>query len=165
MGIEPTATIDRRTGLEILDPDECLRLVRGCALGRLAVIVDAVPLVFPVNFALDANAVVVRTDEGTKLFGACHGLVAFECDAIERMSHTGWSVLITGRAEAVRGSADVARLERLPLGPWCPGPTPVWLRLRPSTISGRRIPPHGMRRVADPTGDGAKALQRTDFWP
>jgi hypothetical protein len=152
MGTAPTATIDRRTGLETLNPDACLRLVRGCALGRLAVVVDGGPLVFPVNFALDGSAVVVRTDEGTKLFGARHGLVAFECDGIERMAHTGWSVIITGRVEEVRGSADIARLERLPLGPWCPGPTPVWLRLRPRTISGRRIPPHGMHRV-DLTGD------------
>jgi len=135
----------------MLDPDECLRLVRSSALGRLAVVVDGVPLVFPVNFALDDTTVVVRTDEGTKLFGALHGLVGFECDAIERLSHTGWSVIITGHAEQIREPADVARLDRLPLGPWCPGPKPVWMRIRPQTITGRRIPP-GLHRVGDPTG-------------
>ena len=69
------------------------------------------------------------------------------------MYHTGWSVIITGWAEEVRQPEEVARLEKLPLGPWCPGPKPIWLRIRPSTITGRRIPPHGMHR-ADP-GEGA----------
>ena len=159
MRTDTTAGHDRQTGLETLDPDECLRLVRGCALGRLAVVVDGVPLVFPVNFALDGTAVVLRTDEGTKLFGARHGLVAFECDEIEGMSHTGWSVIITGRAEQIREAADVARLARLPLGPWCPGPKPVWLRLRPQTISGRRIR-YGLHRDADPTGEPAESTSQ-----
>jgi uncharacterized protein len=141
--------IDRRTGLEELDEDECLRLVRGCVLGRLAVIVSRRPLVFPVNFTLDGRAIVLRTDEGTKLSATRHGFVSFECDGVDVMYHTGWSVIITGWAEEVRQPEEVARLEKLPLGPWCPGPKPVWLRIKPTTITGRRIPPHGMHR-ADP---------------
>ena len=105
--------------------------------------VDGRPIVFPVNFTFDGSAVVLRTDEGTKLEGARRGLVAFECDDIDRTYHTGWSVLITGDAEEVHDPEEIARLERLPLGPWCEGPKPVWLRIRPHTITGRRIPPHG----------------------
>jgi uncharacterized protein len=135
--------VDIRTGLEGLTPRECIQLARTCALGRLAVVVDGQPLVFPVNFAFDGYAVVLRTDEGTKLHGAREGWVAFECDDIDRTYHTGWSVMITGRAEQVTEPAEVARLERLPLGPWCPGPKSVWLRIRPRTITGRRIPMPG----------------------
>jgi hypothetical protein len=91
--------------------------------------------------------VVLRTDEGNKLYAAPHGFVAYECDDIDRMYHTGWSVLISGNAEEVRGLAEVARLGRLALGPWAPGPKPVYLRIRPRAITGRRIPPHGMRRT------------------
>jgi hypothetical protein len=140
---------DPRTGLIELDHDECLRLVRSSTLGRLAVVVEEQPLVFPVNFTLDHNAVVLRTDEGTKLYAARHGFVAFECDDIDRTYHTGWSVLISGNAEEIREPVEIARLDRLPLGPWAPGPKPVWLRIRPRTITGRRIPPHGMRRTED----------------
>jgi hypothetical protein len=135
--------IDARTGLEELDRDECLRLIAHAPLGRLAVVVAGYPLVFPVNFTLDADAIVLRTDRGTKLYGARNGPVAFECDGIDLVYHTGWSVLVSGTAEEIHNPIDVARLERLPLGPWSPKPKPVWLRIRPRSMSGRRIPPHG----------------------
>ena len=136
------AGIDSRTGLEELGRDECLELLARAPLGRLGVVVGGRPLVFPVNFTLDGTAVVLRTDEGTKLYAARNGPVAFECDGIDRMYHTGWSVVVLGDAEEVRDPREVARLEGLPLGPWCPGPKPTWLRIRAKTITGRRIPPH-----------------------
>ena len=137
------ARIDHRTGLEELDRDECFRLLAGAPLGRLGVVIGGRPLVFPVNFTLDGEAIVFRTDEGTKLYGARNGSVAFECDGVDGAYHTGWSVLALGDVEDVRGPADVARLERLPLTPWCAAEKPVWLRIRPKTLTGRRIPPHG----------------------
>lgn len=139
--------VDPRTGLEDLEYEECLRLVGASAIGRLAVVIDHQPLAFPVNFTLDGDVVVLRTDAGTKLYAGRHGLVAFECDGIDPMYHTGWSVIITGRVQAVTEQGEIARLQRLPLGPWCPGPKPVWLRIEPRTVTGRRIPPHGMYRT------------------
>jgi uncharacterized protein len=135
--------VERRTGLEELTQRECLQLARRCELGRLAVVVGGRPLVFPVNFALDGGTVVLRTGAGTKLDAARGGWVALECDDIDRTYHTGWSVLMTGEAEEVRDPSEIARLEQLPIGPWCEGPKPVWLRIRPRAITGRRIPPHG----------------------
>jgi uncharacterized protein len=140
------ARIDRRTGLEELDREQCLDLLARAPLGRLGVVVAGRPLVFPVNFTLDGDAVVLRTDEGTKLHGARNGPVAFECDGIDSEYHTGWSVLVLGDAEEVRHPNEVARLERLPVGPWCAAARPIWLRIRPTTITGRRIPPHGHRK-------------------
>jgi hypothetical protein len=134
---------DERTVLEELTQRECLRLARTSAIGRLAVVVGGRPLVFPVNFVIDDGAVVLRTDQGSKLEGARSAPVAFECDDIDRMYHTGWSVLITGEAEEVRDPSEIARLEHLPITPWCEGPMSVWLRIRPRTITGRRIPLHG----------------------
>ena len=145
--------VDPRTGLEELDRDECLRLVQRCAIGRFVVVLDGRPLVFPVNFALDGNAIVLRTDAGTKLHAARESEVAFECDHADRTYHTGWSVILAGRAEEVRDPAEVARLEHLPLGPWCAGSKPIWLRIRPHTVTGRRIPPHGMHRQDSEQGD------------
>ena len=98
--------IDSRTGMEELDRDECMRLLADSPLGRLAVVVADHPLVFPVNFTLDGNAIVFRTDRGTKLHGARNGPVAFECDGIDREYHTGWSVLVQGIAG---GGAESAR--------------------------------------------------------
>jgi len=144
--VQTNTRVDPRTGLESLDRDECLQLMQGCAIGRLVVVLDGRPLVFPVNFTLDGSAVVLRTDAGTKLHAVRDSEVAFECDHADRTYHTGWSVILTGRAEEVHNRAEIARLERLPLGPWCAGPKPVWLRITPHTITGRRIPPHGMQR-------------------
>ena len=134
--------LDSRTGMEEPDRDECMRLLAHSPLGRLAVVVADQPLVFPVNFTLDGNSIVFRTDRGTKLHGARTGPVAFECDGIDREYHTGWSVLAQGIPEEVRSPPEIARLEQLPLRPWCDAPKPVWLRLRPSSVTGRRIPAH-----------------------
>jgi nitroimidazol reductase NimA-like FMN-containing flavoprotein (pyridoxamine 5'-phosphate oxidase superfamily) len=134
-------SIDRRTGLEELDRQECLKLLARAPLGRLGVVVGGRPVVFPVNFTLDGAAVVLRTDEGTKLYAARNGPVAFECDGIDRIYHTGWSVLVLGDAEEVHDPHEIARLGRLPLSGWSPGPKPKWLRIR-GTITGRRIPSH-----------------------
>ncbi len=142
-----TVDVDPRTGLEVLDRKTCLELLAHCDLGRLAVVVRGRPLVFPVNFALHEGAIVMRVDEGTKLHAARNGPVAFECDGTDRVYHTGWSVLASGDAEAVTGAAELARLERVPLGTWAPGPKPIWLRIAPKTLTGRRIPPHGEART------------------
>ena len=53
--------VDARTGLEVIDPDECRRLLAGDEIGRLAIINGATPAVFPVNYALDGDTVVFRT--------------------------------------------------------------------------------------------------------
>jgi nitroimidazol reductase NimA-like FMN-containing flavoprotein (pyridoxamine 5'-phosphate oxidase superfamily) len=103
--------------------------------------------VFPVNFTLDGRAIVFRTDRGTKLHGARNNSVAFECDGIDREYHTGWSVVVQGVAEEVHSAVDIARLERLPLRPWCDAPKTIWLRIRPNSLTGRRIPPHGVPAV------------------
>jgi nitroimidazol reductase NimA-like FMN-containing flavoprotein (pyridoxamine 5'-phosphate oxidase superfamily) len=140
--------IDESTGLEMLDRDECLALLGRSSLGRIAVVTDHCrPLVFPVNFALDRNAIVLRTNPGTKLYMARKGWVAFECDGVDSVNHTGWSVLASGIAEEVHNDAELAALARLPLALWSPGPKSIWLRIRPRILTGRRIAPHGQTRT------------------
>lgn len=135
--------IDPRTRLQVLDRAECFALLARCSLGRIAVVADDQPLVFPVNFALHNHTIVFRTDVGTKLRGALRGLVAFECDGVDPVYHTGWSVLVNGPAEEVHNRAEIAELERVPLGTWSPGSKPVWIRIHTPTVSGRRIPMPG----------------------
>ena len=105
--------------------------------------VDGQPLVFPVNFAIDGDAIVLRTDLGNTVYGARHGPVAFECDGTDDPRyHTAWSVLATGDATEVHNSADLERLNQLPLLIWSPSPKPIWLRIQPTALTGRRILPH-----------------------
>lgn len=84
--------------------------------------------------------VVFRTDIGSKLSaGLREAPVAFEIDGVDRRAHTGWSVVVRGRAEEVTDPAELKRLRELPLVPWAPGPKDHFLRVRPSQVSGREI--------------------------
>ena len=73
-----SASVDARTQLEVLGRTECISLLGRSSLGRLAVVCEGLPLVFPVNFTLDGEAIVFRTDAGTKLHGARTGRGALE---------------------------------------------------------------------------------------
>lgn len=125
-----------------LSRDECLRLLEGHEIGRFVVIEDHRPLVFPVNYVLDGDAVVIRTSTGTKVYGATRGFVSFEVDDLEHDRRTGWSVVLTGVAQEVTDLDRpdlVERLRDVALEPWAPGDRPALLRLAPETVTGRRI--------------------------
>jgi nitroimidazol reductase NimA-like FMN-containing flavoprotein (pyridoxamine 5'-phosphate oxidase superfamily) len=134
-------TEPRRQGRwQELTKSECFALLSGERLGRVAVVDDRGPIVFPVNFVLDRHMVVFRTDEGTKLDAAARGgRVAFEVDGADAATHTGWSVIIRGEAVEVTGPAELARLRKLRLSPWAPGAKSRYVRILPAKLTGRRI--------------------------
>ena len=96
-GVEaPSAT------LEEIDRDECLDLVGSVSVGRIAVALPGgPPFVVPVNYALDGDVVVFRSDPGSKLFALREQPVSFQVDAVDPVRRTGWSVLIQGIAQEV----------------------------------------------------------------
>ncbi|MFI6495562.1 pyridoxamine 5'-phosphate oxidase family protein [Streptomyces sp. NPDC050564] len=66
---------------------------------------------------------------------AAGALVAFEVDHIDEALSQGWSVLVRGRARAVREPDAVERLEALAYsGPWAGGE-----RIEPVNTAGHRI--------------------------
>ena len=81
--------VDSRTGIEILERDECLDLLRADEIGRLAVLSGTGPVIFPVNYALDGEAVVFRTAPGTKLDSGPRSPACFEIDAFDRATKSG----------------------------------------------------------------------------
>ena len=119
---------------------ECHKLLAERHLGRLALTDPDEPVIFPVNYVLDEGAVVFRTDPGSKLDAIAGGArVAFEVDAVDEGSRTGWSVVVRGRAVEVSEPADLDRLRGLPLYPWAPGAKARYVRIRPVSVTGRRI--------------------------
>jgi uncharacterized protein len=144
--------LGRQDRWQELTRSQCFELLAREHLGRVAVIDDLGPVVFPVNFVLDRHMVVLRTDEGTKLDAAIKGSrVAFEIDGTDTAAHTGWSVLVRGEAVEVTDPAELARLRRLPLHPWVPGAKAHYVRILPAALTGRRIrapsdPSHRRRR-------------------
>ncbi len=119
---------------------DCFRLLAGQRLGRIAVVDDLGPVLFPVNYLLDRHMVVIRTSEGTKLQAAAGGhKVAFEVDGTDELTSTGWSVVVRGEATEVTGDTELERLRSLPLIPWAPGDRTRYLRILPAAVTGRRI--------------------------
>jgi nitroimidazol reductase NimA-like FMN-containing flavoprotein (pyridoxamine 5'-phosphate oxidase superfamily) len=130
----------RRVCWQELTKGECFELLARAQIGRVAVVDDRGPVVFPVNFVLDRHMVVFRTDEGTKLGAAARGSrVAFEVDGTDAATHTGWSVVVRGEAVEVTGPAELTRLRTLPLSPWAPGAKSRYVRILPAKLTGRRI--------------------------
>ena len=109
--------------LEAMSLEECLALLRGHVIGRVAVVDNDFPVILPVNFRLDDDHILIRTSPGTKLDAAlANAVVAFEIDDMDAFDHAGWSVSVTGRARLL--SDDDARrvTSDLGLARWAPSP-------------------------------------------
>ena len=138
-----STSAERDSALEHLAPEECWRLVSGASTGRLAVALPhRSPLVVPVNYVVRNEAVLFRTDTGSKLDALRDHPVSFQVDLIDPIDRTGWSVLIRGFAHET-SSADTDP------DPWAPGRKDHWVRIQAIEITGRRIvqqdiPPHGL---------------------
>ncbi len=130
------------TAVEDLHPipeAECWELVAGRRLGRLAVVVDGLPQVFPVNYAPAQRRLVFRSGPGTKIDAALGGPAAFEIDAHDEAAGSGWSVLLQGRVEAVADGPEGDQLRRVAVYPAAPGSRPLLFVFTPTAVSGRRF--------------------------
>ncbi len=128
--------------MQELSSTQCLDLLRSKQVGRLGVTAEHYPMIFVVNYGLDGDVVIVRTESGTKLSGASHANVCFEVDEIDDDAQTGWSVLILALAEEVTDAhrEEIAsRTQANAVQPWAPGERVRWLRLIPHRMTGRRI--------------------------
>jgi nitroimidazol reductase NimA-like FMN-containing flavoprotein (pyridoxamine 5'-phosphate oxidase superfamily) len=133
--------VDRR-GLEVLDRERCLSLLRSVPVGRLGLSIDALPVVLPVNYVLDGERIVVGTGAGGKFDAAVAGaIVAFEADCWDPMTHAGWSVLVRGQAGVVTDPDDLERISGLPLRPWGDASDLRFVSVGTELVSGRVLDP------------------------
>lgn len=124
----------------LLDRAECLRLLGQRTFGRVGVSVGALPAVLPVNYRLVDTTIVFRTGRGTKLDAATdRAIVAFEIDDIDPLSHTGWSVLVTGEAQRVTNPEQLAELDHAGVPHWVPGDVAATVAIPTTIVSGRRL--------------------------
>jgi hypothetical protein len=138
---DPVYEPETGTDLEELSEEQCLELLAQHHLGRIAVVVDGRPLIFPVNYGLSHRVVTFRTAHGTKLSYAPGSKVAFEIDGYASSARTGWSVLVQGVAvDATTALDDVSWIARgASPHPLAPGVKIHRLAIRPTTITGRRF--------------------------
>lgn len=130
-----------------LTESECLGLLRDAEIGRLAVqLPDGGVDIFPVNFVLDDDRVLMRTAGGTKLDSLTEQpLVAFEADHFDYFEHIAWSVVIKGWATLVDDHDELFGLLNVEMDTWHPERKPFFVRITPSVTTGRRFTIH--RRV------------------
>jgi len=119
-----------------LTDERCWELLAGQELGRLVTHVADVLDVFPVNYVVDEGTLVFRTAEGSKLFElTVNDEVLFEVD--DHTDADAWSVVVRGHAHRLSTSAEVEAADRLPLHPWIPTLKYVYVRIVPTSLSGR----------------------------
>lgn len=117
---------------QILAPAECLRLLAGERIGRVAISVNALPVILPVRFVLDHDEILFRAaPKGLLAEATRQAVVAFEADGSEP-GVGSWSVLATGLA---RHLADGGRVSTS-LPPWS-SDADVVVALSPQLLSGR----------------------------
>ncbi|GGS61802.1 hypothetical protein GCM10010206_24950 [Streptomyces cinerochromogenes] len=131
----------RNGDFHTLDRRACLRLLGGVPVGRVVYTQQALPAVLPVNFRLDTDSsVVLRTAAGSELVRAVDGaVVAFEADEFDAVTHSGWSVVVTGRAALVTDPAEHERLARYGPDSWMPVGDGVFVRIESDMVTGRRL--------------------------
>ena len=127
--------------VEELSEHECLELLGAHSVGRIAVVRDGQPLIFPVNYVLEGRTVAFRTDPGTKLSSAVLGRVAFEIDSTDLLYREGWSVLVQGIGNEITEALDSwsERILARSLVPWAGGEKDHWIAITSPSFTGRRI--------------------------
>lgn len=132
--------------LEILDEDECVRLIGPGGIGRLVFAGSFDLTVLPVNYVLHGGAILFRTaqagsvDEDLRT-GIDHAeyRVAFEVDDFDTEAREGWSVLIQGPAHHLDDPAEQAEALAAGVEPWPGGDREHFIKITPARITGRRI--------------------------
>ncbi len=124
-----------------LSPAECLERLRHHGfVGRLGFVIDGRPMILPLNYVVDGEAIVFCTEPGTKLDALRDGApVVFEIDESRPLYRSGWSVLVSGEAREVTNPDELARLRHGPLKSWAVSPKAHWVSIAIRDITGREI--------------------------
>ena len=126
--------------MEHLSLEECWTLLASRPAGRLGVLVDSAPEIYPVNHVVDRRTILFRTGAGTKRRGFDRSpSVCFEVDEIDDRDATGWSVLVKGRAVELTDPEDIRLAGLLPLDLWSFEAGTRYVRIVPAEVTGRRI--------------------------
>lgn len=135
-----------------LDEQQCWQKLAAQELGRIVTHLGDRIDIFPINYAVDGRSLVVRTAEGSKLFElTVNDEVLFEVD--DHTDADAWSVIVRGRARVIVNADEINAADALPLRPWAPTVKNNYVRIEPSSVSGRAF-----LRTPEPQRDGIPNL-------
>ncbi len=129
-----------RSTLERLERPECVRLLQNGLIGRVVYTYDAMPAAQPVNYAVDDDEIIFRTDGGDKMKAAVNNaVIGFEVDEFDAAARTGWSVLAVGQAYHVIDGERLAALASVLPPPWATGRSTYTVAVPLTKLTGRRL--------------------------
>jgi len=127
-------------GVDLLSEQDCKSLLRRERVGRVAVSLGEVPVIFPVNYIVAGEEILFFTAEGTKLRAATSKTtVTFEVDHIDPFRGRGWSVLVVGQARERTEAALIDGAKRAGLSPWAAGDRFHLIAVAMEFLSGRSV--------------------------
>jgi nitroimidazol reductase NimA-like FMN-containing flavoprotein (pyridoxamine 5'-phosphate oxidase superfamily) len=120
---------------------ECRAALDLATVGRVALCAPDGPHIFPVNFVVLDESIILRTTAFS--FLGTHGrdaTIAFEVDQVDEDRKEGWSVQARGRAVPVDDPLEREWIRQCaqPV-PWVRGPRNLYLRMAWMTLTGRCI--------------------------
>lgn len=118
-----------------LTEDDCWALLGSQEVGRLAWHGPEGISVVPVNYVAAGRQIRLNTTAYSSIARECDDSpVAFEVDAVDPETRSGWSVLVRGVAHLLFDDAGSSGPD-----PWPAGPRPLRLRVEVRTATGRRL--------------------------
>ena len=120
---------------------DCARLRMAGIAGRVAVGTPNGPHIIPVNYAVDAESILIRTTAYSLLgtYGRDE-LLCFEVDQFDYELKRGWSVVVRGRGSFVDDQEELAEIARSwQPRPWASGQRNLVVRIPWTEISGRQL--------------------------
>ena len=126
--------------LQELSREQCFELLLSRSVGRVAFTTPDGPEVLPLNYVVHEETVLFRTSPHSTLGRQLQlATAAFQVDDIDDFTESGWSVLLRGTVHPVDVD-DLPPADQRPR-PWASGLRPLHLRLRPTSVTGRRLLP------------------------
>jgi uncharacterized protein len=124
-----------------ISPARCTELLSTQSVGRVAWPSPNGLQILPVTYVYYDGRIVFRTSENSVLSDLSSSTeVVFEIDEIDQRNHRGWSVVASGRAEAVAEPREINRLlTDAGVVPWAPGDRNLLIQIAPQKVTGRTV--------------------------
>ncbi len=123
--------------LHQLDTVACLEHLQQANVARVVVAGRGLSLGIPVNYALDGESIVFRAARRGSRQISSGDTVTFEAGTFDNLYQEGWSVSVMGTIETV--STAEADCVGGSCSPWFETGESQWMRIRPYSVTGRRI--------------------------
>jgi nitroimidazol reductase NimA-like FMN-containing flavoprotein (pyridoxamine 5'-phosphate oxidase superfamily) len=125
-----------------LEPKVAMGYLIHAEFGRVAFVVDDLPVIRPLNHVVVDGEIIVYTWHASAFAEAVRarpGLpVAYQSDEIEAHSHTGWSVLVAGTATDVSDHPRAGQMGKQ-VQSWIDRPHDMVIAIHPHEVTGLRL--------------------------